>query len=300
MPLKRLLKCSLCDRIFNSYTTRWQHTQIFHRKSPKSACLFCGKLQSTKATLNDHLRRHLQEKWKICNLCGKESTTYAENVLHVRSHTGEKPYKCKVCGKSFSGNSNLYRHEMRHRDNAKYKCVFCGKEFAEKYRLKELILQKIEERWYPCEICFKGFASEELLRQHLNVHERAKFECDKCEKVFKWRHGLLQHNCKNIEFEKGGNCRQEQGKIKENLYECVFCMRGFKSRYKLSIHIMSKIEEKPFSCNVCQMKFSSMGGLKQHKAVHQRANYYCNLCDTVCKRPYALKLHKQKLYWKLN
>lgn len=71
-PIK-ILKCKICDRIFD--------------KSP----LFTEHMRVT----------HSIDKPFECNICEKAYRIQSLLIEHFRSHTGEKPYHCNECGKRF-------------------------------------------------------------------------------------------------------------------------------------------------------------------------------------------------------
>ena len=64
---------------------------------------------------------------------------------------------------------------------------------------------------------------------------------------------------------------------------------------------MSVHEEVKFSCNQCNSKFSSKGGVKLHKmSIHDRVRYSCDQCDSIFTLKISLKTHRQFVHEGFN
>ncbi|KDQ13064.1 hypothetical protein BOTBODRAFT_112088 [Botryobasidium botryosum FD-172 SS1] len=97
-------------------------------------CTQCEQCFSEAATLQQHLRRHSQEKPYACDYpgCGKAFAITGALTIHKRIHNGEKPFKCTYCDRAFSETSNLSKHLRTHTGVRPYLCKEpgCGKRFA--------------------------------------------------------------------------------------------------------------------------------------------------------------------------
>ncbi|TFY78057.1 hypothetical protein EWM64_g5955 [Hericium alpestre] len=80
-----------------------------HRPFP---CKICKQHFSEAATLQQHMRRHTQEKPYICDFpgCSKAFAIAGALTIHKRTHNGDKPFKCTYCDRAFSESSNLSKH----------------------------------------------------------------------------------------------------------------------------------------------------------------------------------------------
>ncbi|CCO28437.1 Zinc finger protein 569 [Rhizoctonia solani AG-1 IB] len=99
-----------------------------------SLCEVCGVDFSEAATLQQHMRRHTQEKPYVCDFpgCGKAFAITGALTIHKRTHNGDKPFKCKYCDRAFSESSNLSKHLRTHTGQRPYACPEpgCGKKFS--------------------------------------------------------------------------------------------------------------------------------------------------------------------------
>ena len=130
--------------------------------------------------------------------------------------------KCQYCDYTSKRTYNLNRHiELTHQnintinDNKiiDYKCVNCDKIFASDYSLKRHMnlcknVHHCEKNVHHCE---------------KNVHHcEIIFNCSKCNKEYKTKKCLLEHEEKCIGF---------------NILSCPKCMKTFSSRSSKSNHI---------------------------------------------------------------
>ncbi|XP_055298493.1 zinc finger protein 594-like [Sitodiplosis mosellana] len=128
----------------------------------------------------------------------------------------KEQFICEICKKEFSKRSNLQDHirRRRHGPNAnKFKCSICG----------QLCINERKLQTHIGEI-------------HLNLK---KFRCNACEKSFKYKSHLIQHE------------RVHKGKIP---FKCSYCDERFTSHSNKFQHEQSHTGEKR---NACEKAFSS-------------------------------------------
>ena len=80
-----------------------------------------------------------------------------------------------------------------------------------------------------------------------------------------------------------------------NINTCLSCNKTFSSisalnKHKRTIHT----DEKPFSCDICKLKFREKGNLVKHKSVHSSDKpYRCTVCKKAFRQKNVLKQHEK-------
>lgn len=135
------------------------------------------------------------------------------------------------------------------------------------------------DKQHQCDICEKYFVEKSSLRRHINTihadfkpgsvtvqsNPKQQICCSKCGKIFKSLAKYTMHQ--NMH----GNPN----------YECEICGKVYAGRSHLRIHQRIHTGEKPYVCNICNMKFAFKHVLKSHQArIHQKIHKFkCNLCS---------------------
>ena len=159
---------------------------------------------------------------------------------------------CSVCGKGFQYLRAYNQHRMVHVLRSDHTtCKICHKELkrtALEYHMK---YRHIDARNYQCEVCLNRFKSPGALRHHIaTFHQRAGFDCDECERVFRTRDLMLKHK-----DEDHGNFFQNNfdytsllislfyvqfpahKPVKIEKFDCEFCNKSFPNQGQLTLHI---------------------------------------------------------------
>ena len=127
-------------------------------------CIVTGCNKTFNKILNWNLHHHLTHKTKVkCRTCGRKFDPPSSHRVHQNIHAAPK-FKCALCQKNFAFNSGLHQHINIHNKSRLHKC-FHGS-------------------------CKKAFKWPQDLARHIQCHINPKWECDKCNYVFKEKHLL--------------------------------------------------------------------------------------------------------------
>lgn len=116
------------------------------------------------------------------------------------------------------------------------------------------------------------------------------FACELCDKRFKLKSHLTQHEFVHKSSEKDNSCPipgcassfRRSWHLKEHMdthnglakHRCSFpgCSKAYQGRSNLVIHERSHTGERPFACAQCNRCFSSKGNLIKHQKRHSAQN----------------------------
>jgi len=111
------------------------------------------------------------------------------------------------------------------------------------------------------------------------------FECKLCNKIYKKRRSLVQHNRMNHSL--------------EYTFKCTECNKKFKTQKSLNLHnIQKKIQEsmpkKTFPCKYCPCTYKRLSDLciHIHRFHKDTPRFICDICDKKCLSINGLNIHK--------
>ncbi|XP_052891901.1 zinc finger protein 70-like [Anopheles moucheti] len=158
-------------------------------------CPHCNKHFPCRSTLDQHLRRHTDEKPFQCAKCPKAFRLSSTLSAHKKLHDQRGPsLRCETCGRAFTQPSALSSHRLLHRTERPHCCNLCGKQFVRLHALKTHVLSHANERPFACDQCGKTFTEKHVLVRHRKTHsDERPHECEVCSKAFKERYDLLRH-----------------------------------------------------------------------------------------------------------
>lgn len=144
--------------------------------------------------------------------------------------------------------------------------------------------------------CFSDDAAKWNAKTKANPPVEANFKCDICPKTFRFQHGLLAHQ------------RRHRGLPG---YPCPYagCKRAFNRPIAFRAHVNEhKGYHKMYKCNICNIMFKTISGLKLHKrSQHELLNdaeesniqrklpgrrYICETCGQELRGRGALQQHR--------
>ncbi|XP_070508460.1 transcription factor grauzone-like [Chironomus tepperi] len=199
----RQYSCPKCDKKFvNKYNLN-MHEKI-HEKDGKVAsipCNFCDRMYKTERQLKFHVGycHKSQSNSLICHICSKVLKSKYTLDIHVKAHTNpDDPIECDKCGHILKNKRRFAVHMAKHRS--------------------------AEAGPYECEKgCGKIFKHRPAMLDHIAfVHTNNRFKCTHCEKEFKHKKTLEDHEV------------SQHGGI--DPYACPFCDRTFKNSGNMHAH----------------------------------------------------------------
>ncbi|XP_065588802.1 transcription factor E4F1 isoform X1 [Cyrtonyx montezumae] len=163
-------------------------------------CPHCNEAFSEAASLDTHIKGHLDYKPFKCEECGKEFTKGYLLKKHQEVHVNERRFRCGECGKLYKTIAHVKGHRRVHSDERPYSCPKCGKRYKTKNAQQVHFRTHLEDKPYVCQYCSRGFREKGSLVRHIRHHTGEKpFKCYKCGRGFA-EHGTLNRHLKT----KGG------------------------------------------------------------------------------------------------
>ena len=114
------------------------------------------------------------------------------------------------------------------------------------------------------------------------------FQCSTCQKAFKFRTHLINHEKTHTKPYKCGQCDEtfaEATKLASHemnvhgeviassvtssaLIKCCFCPKVFPARSQALLHERTHTKERPFQCSICSKRFAAKCNLTAHERIH--------------------------------
>ncbi|XP_077123862.1 uncharacterized protein LOC143781254 [Ranitomeya variabilis] len=265
-------------------------------------CKDCGKVCSTKASLVRHGKVHGRSPAFVCKKCNKVCSTKGSLVLHRKIHksqlmydikvtAGDPPYTCPDCNKICSTKASFVLHFRVHRASA-----------SSQHMLKT----NMERKTFVCKDCGFVCSTKGSFVLHRKVHRASPslnlkdgpgdhpFTCKDCNKVCSTKASLVLHRRVHKAVAEGDQNLKPQAQVEDKPYHCKDCGKLYSTKGRLLSHMKLHAsqdgsadggqelnldtEEKPFSCPVCNMRFTRLKILVRHKLLHSEEVFSCVHC----------------------
>lgn len=324
---KNVNQCKICLKKF-SYPSRLSRHLLVHTDDKPFKCSECSKSFRNPYHLRRHQKIHKREKKYIANKTGHQ-LLYSSNVTSTSLLKTDSGYQCDVCLKTFSVPSKLRRHQIVHSGTKPYTCMICRKSFSQAYSLTKHIklhTGKVNSpsllHWLrgskssitgalqtnncgpndanaslPKELdSVDGQTNEKLqdhsqLDQNVSLTESSNTVKTESEDVLKDSEEPTANSSPTNSLDKSND---------EN--QCVICLKTFPYPSKLSRHLLTHTDFKPFQCTVCSKSFRNESNLQSHEKFHKKTGkkrisaysgpvYQCEICLKKFNFPSRLKRH---------
>ena len=246
-------------------------------------CEKCGRSYHNQTTLYNHKEKVCAAKVEAKIRTDDEGRIFCAFPSCPRADTH---FVSKQACENHWANAHIERK------NKIIPCVLCDRRFATSEAKKEHMARDHTKK-YGCTLCEKKFLTETHLKKHSLEHKevptkRHKKEekaaktylCLKCGQAMSQEYGRKHEaNCN------GQRVRRPEYKVINEEFFCSVqgCKLsfGFNSMYGLRKHFHDKHvreDEKYFTCEYCDQKFSFLTTKNKHvKAIHIKS-YVCDLC----------------------
>jgi len=156
---------------------------------------------------------------------------------------------------------------------------------------------------HPCTVCGMKFRFPKDVRRHMRIHTGEKpFSCSFCDRKFREKYHLDTHVLRhNNSLPQCDLCGGRFVALQKHMlthsdasykHTCAVCQKRFRTRYKLTEHMYTHSDERPFTCWECGGHYRSSTHLKKHMAVHtQVKNHVCNICGKKFSQHAGLNQH---------
>ncbi|XP_037935718.1 zinc finger protein 626-like [Teleopsis dalmanni] len=197
-----------------------------------------------------------------CLICKKRFKKLCTYETHMRKyHTGVNTYKCELCNKLLANRATLTSH-IRHchsvtddhfnlvTDN---NCNDLKSARIAKKKGAHRVANKL-----LCEVCGYQTCISCNFTVHKRIHnsEVQKYGCERCHKRFTTIHQLTEH-------------MRVHSNTRVRNHKCEICGAAFLCSRTLYHHKPLHLENKKYSCTVCNKYFAQAAGLAGHMRRHR-------------------------------
>lgn len=267
----------------------------------------------------------------ICDVCGKVYSSKFSLERHVRCHTGERPYQCEVCEFTTSYREHMQRHMTSvhlvvHSDEPKVK-------YVPKNRRSKTSGEDSDKEEEEGELQVGPDGAP--IKKRRNIM-RKRFECAACGMRATHKSDLVEHikdkhpkaHIVSLDNNDGSKVHlvvtasKKPREARKFTATCSYCSKVFHDNWKYMVHLRSHTGVKPFSCSECDFHATTKMTVRDHihrkhkncpdaKLILKLVNitdgsveevaidvpqkeFKCELCFQVFPGNYELKTHKFK------
>ncbi|KAL4235025.1 hypothetical protein ACF0H5_006663 [Mactra antiquata] len=269
--------CSSCNKTFNKPDELQKHLMDIHAHHLYK-CSLCKEVFDSKVNIQVHFAiKHSNETKKYrCVVCDVIFNTDAEWQLHLRvTHLNmAKPYNCLFCKEAFSSEMDLQCHLATH--NKPFKCSMCEETFLVEFLLDKHI-QSVHSSIPPAGSSPKPQQVQSpkpvTVKLEKDVGTVVKQEQGSSTSLFNTLLSSSGNQSPSLPTS-GGSLLAEGSSLYQNISGATSSagmindtsgMYQGLSPGSSSGSMVWKSPEDLYRCNICDMKFSQLTGLQNHK-----------------------------------
>ncbi|GBM27901.1 Zinc finger and SCAN domain-containing protein 2 [Araneus ventricosus] len=220
-------------------------------KKIQKDCADRHALKKARGKLLQPLFRYFIEN--ECLICGFVTSKLSKHsiIKHLSSHIDGRSYKCE-CGSLFSSAKIFYLHAIKHAKLKPYSCDTCKKMYHRKHsvtvhQLKDHSISSISRK------------SDLSLKQKFS----SVFICTVC--------NIRLQSVDSVVAHKKNHAGEEN-------YQCLFCGKLFSNTCLIHYHLHLRIVNQTYGCRTCGKHLPSYEKLQNHRKLHVKKVYLCNVC----------------------
>ncbi|KAJ8922312.1 hypothetical protein NQ315_004254 [Exocentrus adspersus] len=309
---ERPFPCHLCNKKFKRRYQLSTHIKV-HDGSLSFECDLCLKKLRSRSSLITHRKLHLKDYVARCELCNQGFYTIQQYTNHMGAKHTSSSFVCNICGRSCYDKASLQGHMKRHSKDygsVKFQCELCDKEFLQERYLKQhhVRMHKNGGQRYVCDHCGKKVGSKTKNETVFNL-----FAIQKNEALHKSKKNLLTFSYSKTDFKffhyaysrrstfRCKSRKKRRSRVKKETEHsrkaetCDVCGKSFTDTRKLTRHVISHSEERPYSCNLCGKQFKRKYQVAAHIRVHDgNMSFECDFCSKKLRSKGSWMIHRRR------
>ncbi|XP_067274642.1 zinc finger protein 665 [Pseudorasbora parva] len=209
-----------------------------------------------------------------CKICLKIFSVPSKLARHLFIHLDVKPYTCTICKKSFKMACYLHRHLKIHTGKINNPSRFHG--VPQKNWTKYSTLGALN----GTNNC-RPDGSNVFISQILDSVDAKKNEMLECKRKLNQNVPMTDSKSSTVEIESLDTLINTEVQAapssptylkrqRKGVHQCCICQKIFPYPSKLTRHILSHTDFRPFRCHMCPKSFRELSHLQCHQKIHKK------------------------------